>query len=107
MKVICAGMSKTGTKSMSEALRILGYRNIHDLFEHCVIDGKYWQKIFDGHGTTEDFKSMYDDVDAISDIPACLFWEEILLAFPDAKVIRKYITSILYYIRLDVISGII
>ena len=34
-----------------------------------------------------DFHSMYRNVDAVTDVPANAFYEEILKAFPDAKVI--------------------
>ena len=30
---------------------------------------------------------MYRDVDAITDVPANIFYEEILKAFPDAKLV--------------------
>jgi len=41
----------------------------------------------DGKGSTEDFRRMYENVDAVTDMPALGMWEEILRAFPDAKVI--------------------
>ena len=37
-------------------------------------------------GTREDFRAMLEGVDTMTDLPACLFWEEILDAFPDCKV---------------------
>ena len=89
MKVICAGFSHTGTKSLAEALKILGYTRIHDFLEHAAIDGEYWNRIYDGNGNMEDFKEMYKDVDAVLDVPANIFWEEILQAFPKAKVSKK------------------
>ena len=36
MKIICAGLSKTGTKSLAMALRELGYGNVHD-FEVTIV----------------------------------------------------------------------
>nr|XP_039273938.1 uncharacterized protein LOC120347890 [Styela clava] len=30
---------------------------------------------------------MYKDIDAVTDFPACCFWEEIYKAFPDSKII--------------------
>nr|XP_039263445.1 uncharacterized protein LOC120339396 [Styela clava] len=30
---------------------------------------------------------MFEDVDAVTDVPSCYFWEEIHKAFPDAKII--------------------
>ena len=85
MKVIVAGFCKTGTKSVNAALKELGY-SVYDYMEHYIYHGKDWEKILNEGGTREDFHRMYDDVDAVTDIPACYFWDEILAAFPEAKV---------------------
>ena len=85
MKVIIAGLSKTGTKSMVTALQELGY-NVYDSMEHWDFHNKQWTKILTEGGTQQDFKEMYEHVDAVTDIPACSFWDEIHRAFPDAKV---------------------
>ena len=37
--------------------------------------------------TLEDYKKILKDVDAVTDFPGCAFWEQILEAFPEAKVI--------------------
>jgi len=86
MKVIFAGYSKCGTKTMAEALRILGY-NVYDFMENYEYLGDKWMKIFKEGGTKDDFYEMYKDVDAVTDAPAFTFWREILEAFPDAKII--------------------
>nr|XP_039273062.1 uncharacterized protein LOC120347221 [Styela clava] len=86
MKVIVAGFSKTGTKSMCDALTKLGY-NVYDVIENMYILEKEWTKILNEGWTTEDFRRMYENVDAVTDLPACYFWEEIHKAFPDAKII--------------------
>ncbi|CAK8693213.1 unnamed protein product [Clavelina lepadiformis] len=86
MKVIYAGFSKTGTKSMQAALTELGY-NVYDFLEQYKYQGKEWMKIFKHGGTTEDFRRMFENVDAVTDVPACYFWDEIHKAFPDAKIV--------------------
>ncbi|CAK8693210.1 unnamed protein product [Clavelina lepadiformis] len=86
MKVICAGFSKTGTKTMQAALKELGY-NVYDFMENYKYLGNDWMKIFGHGGTTEDFYRMFENVDAVTDVPACCFWDEIHKAFPDAKII--------------------
>ncbi|CAK8679951.1 unnamed protein product [Clavelina lepadiformis] len=87
MKVIVAGYSKTGTKSMVVALNQLGY-NVYDFFDHFWYHGDKWEKLLSNRGgSIEDFKEMYQSVDAVTDCPPNIFWEEILQAFPDAKVI--------------------
>ena len=85
MKIICAGLSKTGTTSIAKALEILGFK-VYDWKEHVTIHVDEWLDIY-LKGKTPDFASMYKDVDAVTDIPANIWHEEILQAFPDAKVI--------------------
>ncbi|XP_078491801.1 uncharacterized protein LOC100180176 [Ciona intestinalis] len=86
MKVIYAGYAKTGTKTMSAVFNEFGY-NTYDFFEHGYYHGKEWRKIIYEGSTVEDFRSMYKDADAIVDTPIYIFWEEILEAYPDAKII--------------------
>ena len=85
MKVIVARLPKTGTKSMNAALTELGYK-VYDYDENLHILGNEWQKILLNGGSTEDFRRMFQDVDAVTDMPPCYFWDEIHKAFPDAKV---------------------
>ena len=85
MKVICAGLSKTGTTSLGNALRVLGYK-VYDFPEHADIHGNEWLAIYRGEKTA-DFASMYEAVDAVTDLPAAFWYQEILEAFPDAKII--------------------
>ena len=85
MKIICAGLSKTGTKSLASALRILGYE-IYDFPEHTNIHLDEWIRIY-CDGKAPDFVSMYSGVDGVTDLPAAFWFEEILACFPEAKVI--------------------
>lgn len=91
MKFICAAYSKTGTKTLAKCLRKLGFR-VDDLFEH--FDKKdLWLRVFCADPKDplaqkpEIFREIFKDVDACTDSPSYLFWEEILQVFPDAKVI--------------------
>ncbi|XP_020904004.1 uncharacterized protein LOC110242367 [Exaiptasia diaphana] len=84
MKIICAGLSKTGTKSLAKALRILGFV-VHDFEEHFMWHmSEYIQAL---NGDMLDFTAMYSQVDAVTDTPACLLWKELSQTFPDAKVV--------------------
>ena len=85
MKVICAGMPKTGTKSLAKALRILGY-SVYDVEEHIMFHMDEWSQILLTN-TGPTFSSMYQNIDAVTDLPPCLFYQEILADFPDAKII--------------------
>ena len=85
MKVICAGLAKTGTTSLANALQVLGY-NVYDFREHYKFHLQQWRDSFetDRH---PNFKEIYQGVDAVTDIPPAFWFEEISAAFPKAKVI--------------------
>lgn len=85
VKVICAGLPKTGTKSMAAALKILGF-SVYDFDEQWAYQKDEFIKAF---STKEmpNFNEMYANCDAITDVPACLFHKEIFQSFPDAKVV--------------------
>ena len=85
MKIICAGLTKTGTKSLAKALRILGF-TVYDVDEHEQFHSELWHDIY-MEGKSPDFVSMYKDVDAVTDVPPLFWFQEIHEAFPDAKVI--------------------
>ena len=86
MKVIVVGMPKTGVTSMKSALTMLGY-NVYGTFQNFYHLNKEWQAIYLTGGKMEDFYNMFKNVDAVVDIPAVYFWDEIHKAFPSAKVV--------------------
>ena len=85
MKVVCAGVNKTGTKSIAKALRHLGF-NVFDWEEQILDFIDHWLDVFN-NGAKPHVKRVYQNADAVVDIPGNLFWEEIQEAFPDCKVI--------------------
>ena len=85
MKIICAGLSRTGTTSLAQALRILGF-TVFDWPQHMSIHGDEWFDIYH-RGKQPDFASMYKDVDATTDSPPAFWCQEIYEAFPSAKVV--------------------
>lgn len=76
LKVICAGLPRTGTGSIAEALRILGYNTLSAAPERLPL--------FPEPGF--DFR-VYDDVDAVADLPAAMYWLQLANAYPHAKLI--------------------
>ena len=79
MKIICAGLSKTGTSSLGAALEQLGYSSLH-------YDEKRLNDVLEGRNPNPDFR-CYDDVDAVLDVPSAFFFRELMAAYPSAKVI--------------------
>ena len=96
MKLICTGLPKTGTTSLAAALRFLGYR-VHDYVEHYGYSAVEYANALEG--IMPDFTTMYADIDAVCDSPACFFWDEILRCFPDAKVVLQERDNIEVWIK--------
>ncbi len=87
LSLIGAAFPRTGTMSVKRALEYLGLGqcyHMHEVFlnpEHipvwragCNDKIPDWQNLFAGYAAT-------------LDAPACLYWKELALAFPDAKVL--------------------
>ena len=85
MKIICVGIGKTGTTSISKALRHLGY-TVFDWEEQVFDFQDHWVDVFQ-NGAQLDVKRVYQHADGVVDAPGNFFWEEILEAYPDSKVI--------------------
>lgn len=77
LKIIGIGMPRTGTASLCEALRILGYNAIHHSPERIDLDTV----------NADSFAGLYDDVDAVLDMPAAFFHREIGRKYPGVKYI--------------------
>ncbi|KAL4810928.1 hypothetical protein BDV18DRAFT_155541 [Aspergillus unguis] len=97
MKVLALGMPRTGNMSLCSALNSLGYNTYH-MTEACLhyrsgslkdwnqaIAAKYYGKGREYKG--EDFDRILWDYDAVTDIPCILFVDELLDAYPEAKII--------------------
>lgn len=92
LKVIGAGFGRTGTFSVCTALNQLGYPCYH-MFE--VIDNKenkshldFWCNVANGKaGSQYNWDQVFFKYSATVDSPACCVWRELVLAYPDAKVV--------------------
>lgn len=90
IKIIGAGLGRTGTMSLQEALRILGYRTYH--MEEFIKDPSHpaaWRSFADGHSTAEALfhKITEEGYNATMDNPMCDVYADQLRMFPDAKVV--------------------
>ncbi len=89
IKVICAGLGRTGTLSLTEALQILGYKPYHYIdFKHASA----WEDFVDGKNATTTVDDIIDLIvedgyDAVLENPTCEIYGDILKRYPDAKVI--------------------
>ena|SRR5947209_1176281 len=87
LRVIGAGLGRTGTNSLKLALeRLLGGRCYHmlELLERPG-DIQYWERAVAGELITWDW--LRRDYVATVDFPAAMFWRELLADSPDAVVL--------------------
>lgn len=87
MRVIGAGFGRTGTTSLKAALETLGFGpcyHMTELFEHPEHTGS-WDAA--RRGETVDWEGVLGGYAAAVDWPVCTFYEELMEAYPDAKVL--------------------
>jgi len=92
LKIIGAGFGRTGTLSAYTALNQLGFPCYH-MFE--VIENKdnkshldFWRRVANSEpGMQHDWEQVFSRYTAAVDNPACCVWRELMVAYPDAKVL--------------------
>ncbi|KAK6194027.1 hypothetical protein LQW54_011876 [Pestalotiopsis sp. IQ-011] len=95
MKVLVLGMPGTGTQSIAEALAQLGISPVYHMREvgknkHQAAWAEAMDAKFEGQGEPygrEQFDKVLGDFKALADYPAAIFPEELIAAYPDARVI--------------------
>lgn len=99
MQVLALGMPRTGTASVHAALTMLGYETYHGFRASArTRDYELWNPAYETkflntpseacievNGTF--FDKVLGDMNAVTDMPAVSFSEELIIAYPDAKVI--------------------
>ncbi|KAI8370637.1 P-loop containing nucleoside triphosphate hydrolase protein [Radiomyces spectabilis] len=89
LKIIGAGLGRTGTHSLCTALEMLGYRTHHGTklmtgpTEHLDV----WMRAKQDPNHEDEWDRVYEGWDAAIDWPTCTFYKEIIEKYPDAKVI--------------------
>lgn len=95
MRVLVLGMCRTGTHSMWEALKMLGYIDCYHMMNTMIDpnDNDMWLEAIKGKWfggkpfTKTEWDMLLGHCQAVCDFPACAFAEELIEAYPDAKVI--------------------
>jgi hypothetical protein len=87
LRLIGAGLGRTGTLSAKLALERLGFGPCYHMVEvfknpaHIPI----WERANDGHAV--DWEALFVGYASTVDWPACKFWGDLIKAYPDAKVL--------------------
>ena len=87
MKVLGAGFGRTGTMSLKIALEKLGIGPCYHMREVVSHPShiKIWYDI--SHGEHPNWDRLFSGFNSAVDFPVCLFYEELVNKFPDAKFI--------------------
>jgi hypothetical protein len=89
MKIIGAGFGRTGTMSLKAALEELGFPCYHMEEVAKNIKRGHAEIWVDAYTRSNeiDWEKLLDGYDAIVDAPGCLFYKELMTAYPEAPVI--------------------
>lgn len=88
MKIIGAGFGRTGTVSLKQAFEHLGYPCYHMQEVMKAYDRGHveqWEAAL--RGDDVDWHALFAGYEATVDFPACVFYRELMAAFPDALVV--------------------
>jgi hypothetical protein len=90
LKVIGAGLGRTGTFTLKTALEILGFGPCHHMVEVLANPAQvpFWNRAADGEPV--DWDEVFAGYDAMVDWPGCHFYAELAERYPDAKVILSH-----------------
>lgn len=94
LRVVGAGLPRTGTASLKEALEILLGGKCHHMRElpgHPFDLGEGWSRALSGQAP--DWKQLFTGYVATVDWPASLFWHELSIAYPNAIVLLSVRSS--------------
>jgi hypothetical protein len=87
LKVIGAGLGRTGTMSLKLALEQLGFAPCYHMIE--VIQNPerlaLWNRVVES--AKPDWDEVFDGYEATVDWPACNYYRDLMALYPDAKVI--------------------
>ncbi|HEX4180899.1 MAG TPA: sulfotransferase [Caulobacteraceae bacterium] len=87
LKVIGAGLGRTGTLTLKAALEQLGFGPCHhmtEVFTHPE-QAAFWRRAAEGEAV--DWEEMFGGYQATVDWPGCHFWRRLADHYPDAKVV--------------------
>jgi hypothetical protein len=97
LRVLCLGLSRTGTVSLRQALICLGYSDCYHFastLQENPLDTSLWLEAlnakFKGIGKKygrPEWDALLGTCQAVTDTPCVIFYKELLLGYPDAKVI--------------------
>eukprot|EP01084_Bolivina_argentea_P102541 183703_1 len=104
LKVIGAGLSRTGTNSLRNALDMIGLPCYHGFvsFEQRQRDNKFWLDAIAKDGNINWNELFYEhNYEAVCDVPAVFYWKSIYNFYPNSRVILTKRDPIKWYNSLQ------
>lgn len=99
LQVLALGISRSGTESLRQALIQLGYNDCHhgfryitspdEILQWCRLSLAQQRKDRDFLNAVE-FDKVLGDCMAVTDTPCCMFAEDLIRCFPEAKIVFNY-----------------
>jgi len=86
VEILVVGVMRTGLQTLHEALRRIGYNDIFDQDE-LIESYEHWDEVLQNKGSKATFHSMFNGYQVVMGMPTFCFWEQILDAYPNARVI--------------------
>jgi Sulfotransferase domain len=88
LKLINAGLGRTGTTSLKVALDQLGFGPCYHMFDIISSDERLeqWEKIV-CDGQRPDWEAVFDGYTTAVDGPSAIYFSQLMKAFPEAKVV--------------------
>jgi hypothetical protein len=87
LKVIGAGLGRTGTLSLKLALEHIGLGPCYHMSEMLSQIRSHLPLWLDSAKGNPQWDTIFGDYQSTTDYPGCMFWRELLAKYPDAKVI--------------------
>jgi hypothetical protein len=87
IRVIGAGLGRTGTFSLKNALEMMGFDKCHHMYEVMMHPEQvtYWDAA--GLGGPVDWDALFKGYQAVVDYPGCRYYKELMKRYPEAKVV--------------------
>ncbi len=87
LKVIGAGLGRTGTLSLKFALEYLGYEPCHHMAEVFANASRQVPLWLGAIGGQPDWDAVFEGFEAAVDYPGCYHWRALAAHYPEAKII--------------------
>lgn len=87
LRIIGAGLGRTGTYSLRLAIQDLGFGpcfHMEEVAKNLPVQLPLWEAALDGNA---DWAAIYDGYDSAVDWPTARFYRELHTAYPDAKFV--------------------